>query len=117
MCPNIRLLNATPNGAIYWFKHSDMAQVIFKNLCFDFYRLEYNAFLKYICGLDALQIEKKNRMSLHHKKISIPTGNANLTLLLDREELMEFQNLFKKRPKDTVLENPLEEIDYPMILN
>lgn len=117
MCPNITLIKATPNGVIYWFKNCNMSQLIYKNLCFDFYPEEFDAFQKYILGLDGDSIEKQYRKSLHKRKIPIPMGNSCLTVLLNREELNELQVLFDGKKEYEILNKPIGKIDYQMILN
>lgn len=36
MSGTMQVLNTTINGKIYWCKNSEIAQVLFKNLCSDF---------------------------------------------------------------------------------
>ncbi|MFT6370588.1 MAG: hypothetical protein ACJAWH_001672 [Maribacter sp.] len=117
MCPNFKILNSTPNGVIYWFESCEMARVIFNNLCFDFYPEEYNAFLNYISGLDGDQIEKQYENSVHKRKIPIPMGNSCMTIILNKEELLELKFLFNNKEEYYVLKNPKEEINYQMNLN
>lgn len=117
MCPNIQVLNTTTNGAIYWFKNCGMAQVIFKNLCFDFYLEEYDAFLKYLSSLDGDSIEKKYENSIHRRKIPIRMGKSCLTILLNKEELLELQFLFTGQDRLFILNNPTVQIEYQIGLN
>ncbi len=117
MCSNIKILNTTPNGYIYWFRNSDLIQVIFKNLCFDFSRHTYNSFLDFITHMDADQIDKQYEKSMYKRKIPIPVCNTDMTIILNKEELLELQFLLNNKIGYNILSNPEEKIEYQMILN
>lgn len=116
-CRKSRLLNASPNGSLFYNEENRMVLLEFKNICFDFYEDEYLSFVQYICGLEGEEIERKYRNSIHRRKIPVPVGHACMTLLLNSEELSELKFLFTAQSRPALLKKPSREIQYQMIYN
>ncbi|MEE9364651.1 MAG: DUF6686 family protein [Cellulophaga sp.] len=93
MCTSIKIINQTKNGILTRCEKIDIIQLVFNNLCFEFYNEEYLAFVDYINDFDADKIEKMYHYSIHDKKIPISVGHVCLTVLVNKEELTELKFL------------------------
>ena len=99
MCESLKILNKTRNGILTYCKISNIIQLVFNNLCFEFYKEEYSAFVGYINNLDADVIEKTYNYSIHDKKIPVSIGHVCFTILVNKEELGELKFLLSGKKK------------------
>lgn len=116
MCPSSRILNQSKNGILTFCNDRKLFQMIFNNLCFEFYEWELEAFKSHISELDLEYWEKTLMSSLHQRKIPISVGNKHFIILVNRQEISEIKNLL------SIHKNPLEllelkDIDYTSIEN
>ena len=44
MCPSIKILNQSKNGILTFCNQSKLFQLVYNNLCFEFYEWELEAF-------------------------------------------------------------------------
>ena len=116
-CRKCTLLNSTPNGSLFYNGEHGLVLLEYKNLCFDFYREEYDSFVNYISRLDGEAIEARFADTIHRRKIPVPVGNVCLTILLNVEELTELKLLMGGINRPFLLEEPSKKIDYKMIYN
>ena len=99
MCESLKILNKTKNGILTYCRISNIIQLVFNNLCFEFYEEEYSAFVGYINDFDANLIEKTYNYSIHNKKIPVSIGHVCFTILLNKEELDELKFLLSGKKK------------------
>lgn len=116
MCPSIKILNQSKNGVLTFCNESKLFQMIFNNLCFEFYEWELEAFKLHVSQLDLEYWEKTFMSSLHQRKIPISIGNKHFIILVNRQEVCEIKNLLN------IHKNPIpllksKDIDYTSIEN
>lgn len=70
-----------------------MIHIEYKNLNFNFTKVEYSKFAKYFKDLDGKYWEQVNKKSHYRRKILVPIGHKNLNILLNNAELSELQEL------------------------
>ncbi|WP_317167643.1 DUF6686 family protein [Flagellimonas sp. HSM57] len=93
MYQSLEVLSQTKNGLFTFCNHSKLFQLVFNNLCFEFYEWELENFKKYIFQLDVTYWEKNYIQSLNQRKIPISVGNKFFTILVNKQELDEIKNL------------------------
>lgn len=116
MCPSFEIINSTANGMLTYCSHTRLIQLVFKNLCFEFYEQEYHSFVNYVYELKEDYLEKEYQNSIHPRKIPLDIGHLCFMVLLNKEELWELRSLFNGGEKPVVLLKA-SEIDYRMIEN
>ncbi|MCL6265253.1 DUF6686 family protein [Flagellimonas myxillae] len=95
MCPSIKVLQQSKNGILTFCNHSKLFQLVFNNLCFEFYEWELEAFRKHLCELDVNYWEKTIAYAPTHRKVPISVGNKCFVILLDGREVDELKGLLK----------------------
>lgn len=95
----LRLLNQTPNGKIFKCLFCNKVHIEYKNLNFVFEREEFEPFRKYFLNLDPEHWESVNRNSIYNRKIMVPIGHKNFTVMFNTKEIYELKsmlyNMFK----------------------
>ncbi|MET1260032.1 DUF6686 family protein [Flagellimonas sp. DF-77] len=93
MCNGQRVLNQNANGIFTYCDHSKLFQLVYNNLCFEFYEWELDVFRNYIDAIDVVKWESEMARSMHRRKIPIGVGNKHFLILMTREEVQELKNL------------------------
>ena len=89
----MKILSKSKNGKVFLCEKCDAIHIEFLNFGFNFNKKQYNHFKEYLNTIDADYWEERNKESLYRRKIVIPLGKNNFSLLLNKLELNEFKNL------------------------
>ncbi|MEM9000194.1 MAG: DUF6686 family protein [Bacteroidota bacterium] len=117
MCLSLKVLNQTKNGCFTFCNHSKLFQLVFNNLCFEFYEWELEAFKSYLSGLDVEYWENEMKCTPHQRKIPISVGNKHFIILVNKRELHEIQDLVSTKPQENPRPLHHKDIDYTYIEN
>lgn len=103
----IKIINQTQSGKIFKCRFCDKIHIEFKNLYFTFTKEEYNNFKNYFLDFDENYWESIRKNSTCKRKIMVPVGHKNISLLFNSEEIKEFKHLFspdtfKKKNPDII---------------
>ena len=90
-CQNI--ISKTKNGLLTFCHRSKLFQLLFNNLCFEFYEWELENFKSHILKLDILYWEKLFKHSINLRKIPISLGEKYFVILLNKQEVNELKKL------------------------
>jgi len=93
----MKVLNKSTHGQVFLCDKCEAIHVEFKNFAFNFSEKQYQHFLSYIENLDADYWETQNAQSFYQRKIIIPLGEHNMSLLLNKAELNELKDLMHLR--------------------
>nr|WP_299069810.1 DUF6686 family protein [uncultured Allomuricauda sp.] len=116
MCHSLEVLNQTKNGLFTFCNHSKLFQLVFNNLCFEFYEWELENFKKYLSTLDVTYWEKNILPSINQRKIPISVGNKYFVILVNKHEIAEIKTLLATGiPKVRLLKH--KDINYQFIEN
>lgn len=116
MCPSLRTLNRTKNGILTFCNDSKLFQLVFNNLCFEFYEWELNSFKDHIVRLDPEYWEKAIPFAPTARKIPISVGNKCFVILVNTQEILELRTLLQIEHKSLGLITA-KDIDYRYIEN
>ncbi|MEM9649898.1 MAG: DUF6686 family protein [Bacteroidota bacterium] len=116
MCPSLRTLKRTKNGVLTFCNQSKLFQLVFNNLCFEFYEWELDAFRKHISELDPDYWEKVISYAPTPRKIPISVGNKCFVILMNAQEVLELKMLLGLNKNKIAFLNPWE-INYRYIEN
>ncbi|MCL6272728.1 hypothetical protein M3P19_01845 [Muricauda sp. 2012CJ35-5] len=116
MCPSIKVLNQSKNGILTFCNHNKLFQLVFNNLCFEFYEWELEAFKRHLFELNLDYWENAMSYAPTHRKIPISVGNKCFVILVNQEEISELQRLLKIN-KQNVRLITFKDINYRMIEN
>ncbi|WP_394970662.1 DUF6686 family protein [uncultured Croceitalea sp.] len=116
MCPSLKTISNSKNGILTYCNNSKLFQLVFNNLCFEFYEWELETFKKHITELDVVYWENQLICSQHQRKIPISIGHKCFIILVNREEVLEIKWLLKMDSKTTnILKS--KDIEYPIFSN
>ena len=116
MCPSLKTISNSKNGILTYCDHSKLFQLVFNNLCFEFYEWELETFKKHINELDIVYWEKQLVCTKHQRKIPISIGHKCFIILVNREEVLEIKRLLKTDSKTMPLIK-LKDIGYSIFSN
>ncbi len=116
MCNSLRTINNSKNGILTYCNFSKLFQLVFNNLCFEFYEWELETFKEHIQKLDIDYWEKQTICSAHQRKIPISVGHKCFIILVSKEEILEIKRLLKIDTKEVPLLN-YKDINYKMVIN
>jgi hypothetical protein len=116
MCPSSKILNQSKNGILTFCNESKLFQMVFNNLCFEFYEWELESFKSHLSELDLEYWEKTFKKSLHQRKIPISVGNKCFIILVNRQEISEIKSLLNIQ-KNPIKFLKLKDIDYTLLEN
>jgi len=103
MCTSLKTLSNTKNGALTFCTNSKLFQLVFNNLCFEFYEWELESFKEHLKTLDINYWEKQAICAIHTRKIPISIGHKCFIILVNREEISEIKQLLHILPRDSNL--------------
>lgn len=110
----INILSKTINGIISKEKNAQTYRVLFKNLNFSFTQEGFDLFSKYIIELKSAFNNQCISSTCSCSRISIPTGNKTLELLLSYAEIDELHDLISLK---TSRINLIFKMNYTFSLN
>lgn len=116
MCPSMQLINQTKNGTLTFCNDSKLFQLVYNNLCFEFYEWELDAFGTYVAGLNVDYWEETMSFALSPRKIPISIGNKHFIILVSKQEVYEIRALLHLEKPNLRLLSP-KDIDYRFIEN
>ncbi len=97
-----KVLNRTTHGKVYVCSKCDKLHIEFNNFAFSFKEKEYEYFSECLNRVDGEYYESLNYNSPYSRKIIIPIGHKNVSMLLSKVELREFVQLLNFDKKVTV---------------
>ncbi|NQZ44815.1 MAG: hypothetical protein HRT65_10925 [Flavobacteriaceae bacterium] len=116
MCTGQQILSQNANGIFTYCGHSQLFQLVYNNLCFEFYEWELEVFRDYIDAIDIKRWETEMARSMHRRKIPIGVGNKHFLILMTRKEIEELQNMLHFQP-DEMPYLKSKDIHYDMLSN
>lgn len=116
MCPSVKLLKQSKNGVLTFCNESKLFQLVYNNLCFEFYEWELETFKSHLSELDFNYWEKALSSTLSARKIPISIGNKYFVILVNRQEVYELKELLSLE-MDTLQFLSANDIDYRFIEN
>ncbi len=93
-----KIINQSPNGRVFICSQCDKVHIEFNNFLFSFNQDEYRYFTSCITRIDGCYYERVNSGRQSKRKIIVPIGHRNASMMLNREELKELQKLLSGRP-------------------
>lgn len=93
MCHKIKNISKVKNGQLTICETCNKYHLIFNNIFFEFYPIEFISFKKYILQLEVDLWENKKIGINMTRKIPIPTNQENLVIMFDRQEIEELKTL------------------------
>ncbi len=88
-----KLINQTPNGRVFICPNCDKIHIEFHNFLFSFNDEEYHYFKQCFAWMDGCHYESINSDIVYSRKIIVPIGHKNASMMLNRYELVELQML------------------------
>ncbi len=116
MCTALKFINQSKNGYVTFCENSKLFQIMFNNLCFEFYEWELENFKSYISLLFDTKWNSPHTDAFTSRKIPISVGNKYFIILVSKEELFELINLLQIST-ESVLFLHAKDIDYRFIEN
>jgi hypothetical protein len=90
----LMMMSQTANGKVFVCNGCNKYHLEYKNLQFSFNESEYRFFVDYFNKIDADYWESINKNTLYRKKIMVPIGHHNFTMMFDYVEILELRELF-----------------------
>lgn len=115
MC-EIKFLKQTSSGILLFCNHSNLYQILFKNINFNLTVLELDGLRNYINNIDETYWEWEFKNSIYSKKIPLPTTQENLMILLNVSDLAEIRTLLNYKTNISTYIS-YRDIDYKIIFN
>nr|WP_319399072.1 DUF6686 family protein [uncultured Carboxylicivirga sp.] len=114
-----KIISQTRNGRVFLCSSCDKIHIEFYHFLFSFDEEAYCFFKDNISKIDGSYYESINADLDYRRKIIVPLGHRNVSMLLNRKELNELQSLLASRyfygRTDCFLS--LKEIGVPIIAN
>ncbi|WP_430813698.1 DUF6686 family protein [Carboxylicivirga sp. RSCT41] len=107
-----KVLSQTPNGRVFICPNCEKIHVEFHNFLFSFTKEEFHYFQQCFARMDGCYYEAINADVVYSRKIIVPIGHKNASMMLNSLELKELQQLLKcqKRKVDAGLFLSVKEI-------
>ncbi len=90
-----KVLSQTPNGRVFICPNCNKIHVEFHNFLFSFDEEEYRYFQRCFARMDGCYYEAVNSDIVYTRKIIVPIGHKNASMMLNRYELHELKSLLK----------------------
>jgi len=88
-----KVISQTTNGCVFICPSCDKVHVEFQNFLFSFDEKEYKHFCSCFLRMDGGYYEEMNAHMKSKRKIIVPTGHRNASMMLNSKELEELQTL------------------------
>jgi len=88
-----KVISQTANGRVFICPSCDKIHVEFHNFLFSFDQQEYRYFKRCFERMDGCYYEAINSEIVYQRKIIVPIGHKNASMMLNRFELKELQDL------------------------
>jgi|TARA_B100000809_G_scaffold266618_1_gene330297 hypothetical protein len=115
MSKKIKTLSKTKSGELYLCDQCEVFHLEFNNIYFEFTEEQFLYFKNYLLCIEVEYWEHKYACGRVKKKIPIPTTQANLVLMFNRQEIFELIDLFEFTDGSKILK--VSDIDYTLIVN
>jgi len=92
-----RVISQTTNGRVFICPNCEKIHIEFNNFLFSFNNDEFGYFKSCFERIDACYYEKMNTNIAYKRKIIVPIGHRNVSMMLNKKELKELQVLLTKR--------------------
>nr|WP_299384399.1 DUF6686 family protein [Allomuricauda sp.] len=116
MYPSLKVLNQSKNGILTFCNQSKLFQLVYNNLCFEFYEWELEAFDKHLTSLDMEYWNRAMPYAPTSRKTPISVGNKCFVILVNKAEVKEIKSLLQTQ-SPTVELISTKDIDYSFIEN
>ncbi|MCU4154384.1 hypothetical protein J1N10_00220 [Carboxylicivirga sp. A043] len=90
-----RVLSQTPNGRVFICPNCEKIHIEFHNFLFSFNKEEFQYFQRCFARMDGCYYEALNSDIVYSRKIIVPIGHKNASMMLNGRELKELQRLLK----------------------
>lgn len=90
-----KVISQTPNGRVFICPNCEKIHIEFHNFLFSFNEDEYRYFQHSFARMDGCYYETINSNIVYSRKIIVPIGHKNVSMMLNRYELSELQRLLK----------------------
>ncbi len=90
-----KVLSQTKNGRIFICPNCEKIHVEFNNFIFTFNKDEFQYFQRCFARMDGCYYEALNASTVYSRKIIVPIGHKNASMLLNARELKELQVLLR----------------------
>ncbi len=88
-----KIINQSKNGRVFICPNCEKIHIEFFNFLFSFSDKEYDYFKKCFERMDGRYYESVNYNIAYKRKIIVPIGHQNVSMMLNRKELEELQLL------------------------
>lgn len=116
MCKHLKILGQSKNGLLLYCAHSQLYQLLFGNLNFNFTGEELESFSRYLEQIDVAYWQEELRGTIYENRVPIPTLQNNLMLLLCPQEVDELKILVNQKPFSYRIIN-FKEVNYKLFMN
>jgi len=103
-----RVISQSKNGRIFICPNCEKIHIEFFNFLFSFNEEEFDYFKKCFERMDGCYYERANSGLNYTRKIIVPIGHRNASMMLNRKELEELQDL---------LANKIQELEVDCFLS
>ena len=90
-----KVLSQTPNGRVFICPNCEKLHIEFHNFLFSFTKKEFNYFQQCFARMDGCYYETINSEIVYSRKIIVPIGHKNVSMMLNSMELEELKALLK----------------------
>ncbi len=90
----LEVLSSSVNGKIFKCHTCNKIHIEYKNLNFAFSENEYFFFKDYFLKLKPEKWERINQNTIYKRKIMVPIGHRNFTIMFHSNEIYEIKELF-----------------------
>ncbi len=95
--PMDKIISQISNGRVFVCGNCDKIHIEFYNFLYSFNEEEYCFFKSRIEQIDGCYYESQNAQLSYKRKIVVPLGHRNVSMLLNQSELEELQLLLSQR--------------------
>jgi hypothetical protein len=117
MCHKTKNIAKVKNGQLTKCETCNKYHLIYNNIFFEFYPIEFKSFKKYVLQLEVDLWENKNLGIKMTRKIPIPTSQENLVIMFDRQEIEELKSLILSENTNKYKFSKFDAIDYCSSIN
>ncbi|MCU4166416.1 DUF6686 family protein [Carboxylicivirga caseinilyticus] len=114
-----KVISQTSNGRVFLCSNCDKIHIEFYHFLFSFDEEAYDFFKNNITKIDGNYFENVNSGLHYRRKIIVPLGHRNVSMMLNQKELRELQLLLSQRTYNCLVNTFLsvKEIGMPIAAN
>lgn len=117
MCQNFKIISSIKNGELSICNSSNIYNLTFNNVFFQFDKNQLLQFRKYVANIDVDYWLNCYSGTTKKRKIPITTLHQNLILIFNLEEIEDLKLLLLLKENSNKESLSVAEIDYTFILN